>query len=221
MPRIIDMSHVIVPGKAGRKFEIDMVGAEEINPNVVHLPGQWYIMHNIAMVSHIATHIEAPYHILKDKADLAEMPLEQLCGEAVILNLGGLEPKSAITVDQMRAAAEKAGGVKKGDIALMNLGYAKHYGTDEYGNAPYPTTEAIHWLVSQGIKLVGVDASGVEVPGSEEHVNHHAFFDANIPVIENVTGFDQLTQSRVMLYAFPIAVKGLESFPLRLVAMEK
>ena len=220
MPRYIDMSHIIVPGKAGRKFETEMVGAEEINPNVVHLPGQWYIMHNIAMVSHIATHIEAPYHILKDKADLAEMPLDQLCGEAVILDLRGLPPESGITVAQMQAAADKAGGIRPGDIALMDLGYAKHYGTEAYGKAPYPTTEAVQWLVEQGIKLVGVDATGVELPGSEEHVNHHAFFEANVPVIENVTGFDQLTQSRVTLYAFPIAVAGLESFPLRVVAVE-
>ena len=111
MPRIIDMSHVIVPGQAGRKFEIEMVGAEEINPHVVHLPGQWYIMHNIQMVSHIATHMEAPYHVLKDRADISQISLEQLCGEAVILNLRGLPPGSGITVAQMEAAGDKAGGM--------------------------------------------------------------------------------------------------------------
>ena len=34
---------------------------------------------------------------------------------------------------------------------------------------------------------MGVDATGVEVPGSEEHVNHHALFAAGIPLIENLS----------------------------------
>ncbi len=63
--------------------------------------------------------------------------------------------------------------------------------------------------------------TGVEIPGSEEHENHHTLLDNDIPVIENITGFDKLTRTRVQLYAFPIAVKGLESFPLRVVAIEE
>jgi len=83
--RIVDLSHVITPGKAGRKFAIEMVGAETVNPNVVRLEGQWYIMHNISMVSHIGTHIEAPYHLFKSKADLAGLPLEQLKSESICM----------------------------------------------------------------------------------------------------------------------------------------
>jgi hypothetical protein len=30
--RLVDLSHVIVPGQAGRKFAREMVGAERVNP---------------------------------------------------------------------------------------------------------------------------------------------------------------------------------------------
>jgi len=30
--RLVDLSHVIVPGQAGRKFALEMVGAETVNP---------------------------------------------------------------------------------------------------------------------------------------------------------------------------------------------
>jgi len=220
MAKIIDLSHILVPGEAGRRFDIEMVGADQVNPNVVRLKGQWYIMHNISMVSHLGTHIEAPYHILKEGADLAGLSLDRLCGVAVVLDLRDVPAGSAITVQEMRTAAEKAGGVRAGDIVLCNLGYARHYGTEEYERAPYFETESILWLANAGMKLMGVDASGVEVPGSTEHVNHHALFERGIPVIENLANLDALTQSRVQLYAFPIAVKGLESFPLRVVAFE-
>ena len=221
MTRVIDMSHVISPGDAGRKFNLEIVDPNVVNPNVVRLENQWYIMSNIEMVSHIGTHIEMPYHVRKDGDDTATFPVENLCGDAVVLDLTALAPQTAITVGQIEAAAEKAGGINSGDIVLCNLGYGGRYGTDEYATAPYFSTEAISWLVATGMKMMGVDASGVEIPGSEEHVNHHALLDNDIPLIENVTGFEKLTRSRVQLYAFPIAVEGLDSFPVRVVAIEE
>ncbi len=221
MAKIIDMSHVISPGKAGRKFSIEMIGANEVNPNVIRLENQWYIMHNIEMVSHIGTHIEVPYHLLRNGHDLASFPLENLCGDAVVLDLRESSPRSPITVRQIEIAAQKAGGIKRGDIVLCNLGYAGHYGTTEYSQAPYFSNEAIAWLVNAGMKMMAVDATGVEIPGNEEHINHHKLFDNDIPLIENIAGFDRLSKTRVQLYAFPVAVEGLESLPVRVVAVEE
>jgi arylformamidase len=221
LTKIIDLSHVIEPGKAGRKFTLEMVGADTVNPNVIRLENQWYIMHNISMVSHIGTHIEAPYHILKDQADLAALPLETLMGPAVILDLRGCPAKAAIQIEQVRNAADRAGGIQPGDIVFGNLGWGGFYGTERYGGNPYFPPDTIAWLADQGMKLMGVDASGVEVPGSEEHVSHHALFSRGIPLIENLAHLDQLTKSRVQAYAIPVAVRGLEAFPVRVIAVEE
>jgi len=220
LARIIDLSHVITPGKAGRKFAIEMVGAETVNPKVVRLEGQWYIMHNISMVSHIGTHIEAPYHLFKSALDLAGLPLEQLMGEAVLLDLRQCPRKSAVTLQHVQDASEKVRGIRPGDIVFCNLGCAAFYGTEQYGMNPCFSTEAIQWLVDRGMKLMGVDASGVEVPGNEDHVNHSALFIKGIPLIENLANLDQVSRTRFWVYAFPIAVSGLEAFPLRVIAVE-
>jgi arylformamidase len=221
LARVVDLSHVITPGKAGRKFALEVVGAETVNPNVVRLEGQWYIMHNISMVSHIGTHIEAPYHLFKSQADLARIPIDHLIGEAVLLDLRHCPRRSAVKIEHVREASSRAGGICQGDIVFCNLGSGRHYGTDEYGKSPYFSPEAIRWLVDQGMKLMGVDASGVEVPGSEEHVNHAALFAHAIPLIENLTNLDQLSRPRFTVYALPVAVEGLEAFPLRVIAVEE
>ena len=218
--KIIDLSHVIEPGKAGRKFALEMVGAETVNPNVIRLENQWYIMHNISMVSHIGTHIEAPYHILKDQADLAAIPLETLIGSAVILDLRGYPKKSAIKIEHAQNAADKAGGIRPDDIVFCNLGGAPFYGTEQYSGSPYFPPETIAWLAERGMKLMGVDATGVEVPGSEEHVSHHALFERGIPLIENLNNLNALSKSRVQAYVLPVAVRGLEAFPVRVIAVE-
>jgi arylformamidase len=220
MSQMIDLSIVIQPGNAGRKFAVEMVGADSVNPKVVRLDGQWYIMHNVSMVNHIGTHIEAPYHLNPDAADLAGLRLDQLTGEAVLLDLRSCPRKSAITEQHVRDAAAQAGGIRRGDIVFCNLGGARFYGTRDYALSPYFSPEAMRWLVAQGMKMMGVDAGGVEVPGSEQHINHHALFDNDIPLIENLTNLDALSKPRFMVYALPVAVAGLDAFPLRVIAVE-
>jgi kynurenine formamidase len=45
--------------------------------------------------------------------------------------------------------------------------------------------------------------------------------DRGIPLIEQVANLHHLTQPRVMVFAFPVAIAGLDSFPVRVVAMEE
>lgn len=53
------------------------------------------------------------------------------------------------------------------------------------------------------------------------NVNHLILFRAGIPLIENLGHLDRLTQSRVQVYALPVPVKGLDAFPLRVIAVEE
>ncbi|MBQ9910002.1 MAG: cyclase family protein [Lachnospiraceae bacterium] len=220
MSRTIDLTHILDPKKAQRKFQVETIGADEVNHNVVRMEGQWYIMSDIHMVSHIGTHIEVPYHLFKDAYDLAQMPIDAYYGDACVLDFSGIQERVPITLEIAKEAAEKAGGIRKGDIVLCNLGFADRYGTPEYGNSPYFSTEAIEYLATSGMKMMGVDAGGVEIPMSEEHVNHAALFSRNIPLIENVAHLNELSGRRLKVCAFPIPIAGVESFPVRVVAFE-
>jgi len=215
---MIDLTHMIDPEKEERKFMIETVGAETVNRNVVRLEKQWYIMTNIAMVSHIGTHIEVPYHILPDGHDLASMPLETFGGHAVLLDFSDAEERTGITKERTIQAAEASGGIREGDIVFCNLGFADFYGNEHYAQSPYFTAEAILWLAQSGMKMMGVDAGGVELPGSEQHVNHTTLFNHNIPLIENVANLDLIKTTRFTAAAFPYPIKGVESFPVRVVA---
>jgi len=215
---MIDLTHMIDPEKEERKFMIETIGAETVNRNVVRLEKQWYIMTNIAMVSHIGTHIEVPYHILPDGHDLASMPLETFGGHAVLLDFSDAGERTGITKERTIQAAEASGGIREGDIVFCNLGFADFYGNEHYAQSPYFTAEAILWLAQSGMKMMGVDAGGVELPGSEQHVNHTTLFNHNIPLIENVANLELIKTTRFTAAAFPYPIKGVESFPVRVVA---
>jgi len=218
--KVVDLSHVFQPGMESRTFDIETFGADGVEPADQLVQGYWYVMHNVTLHNHNCTHIEFPYHISERGDDCASFPLDRLCGDAVVLDLRDIPAKSFITAAQMEKAAQKAGGIKNGDIVLCNLGYAEHYRTEKYSEAPQFSTESIKFLVDAGMKMMGVDATGVEISGGAHNVNHHALLDNNIALIENLAGLNKLSKSRIQVYAFPIAVEGLDSFPVRVVGIE-
>lgn len=220
MLKSIDLTHIIDPASVQRKFSIETIGAETVNHNVVRRDEQWYIMTNISMVSHIGTHIEVPYHILPKGHDLATMPVEAFWGNAVLLDFSDIQTRIEISLEQVIKEADRIGGISADDIVFCNLGYGDFYGQERYTQSPYFSTAAIEWLANSGMKMMGVDAGGVELPASEEHVNHTALFVKNIPLIENVAHLNLLTRKRFMAAAFPYPVVGVESFPVRVVAFE-
>jgi arylformamidase len=169
-------------------------------------------MSDVELMDHVGTHIEAPLHCLKGGMDISQIPLEKLIGDALILDLRDAYSDSGITLEQVKKAVCDAGGIKEKDIVFCMMGETQYF-----------STEAIRWLVDAGMKLMGVDSAGVEIPHSVSHANenHLTLFRAGIPLIERLANLDKLSESRVKVYALPIPVVGLDAFPLRVIAIEE
>ena len=211
--RMIDLTHVIQPTApdAQRKFVVTIHDALEEIPGKVRPEGEWYVMSDVDLMGHVGTHIEAPLHCLKEGADLSQIPLDRLGGDAVILNLINAKAEGGVTLQQVQDAAKVAGGVRKGDIVFCRM-----------GPTPYFSTAPLKWLVEQGMKMMGVDSGGVELADDKTHanVNHLALFRAGIPLIENLANLKRVSRPRVKVYALPVPVRGLDAFPLRVIAVE-
>lgn len=214
--RFVDLSHPIEPDTGPRPVHLEHVPAPHAVPE-----GMWYIMHRVEMyLNHVGTHIETPYHVRPEGKDVATVPLESTCGEAVVLDLTFTAPGGVVTLEDMRRAAEKAGGIRKGDIALLRFDYD---GTPE--TSRNFEAEAIAYLVDAGIKMLGTDLGGIELPKSDPRLagqyNHHQLLDNDICLIENVANLNQLHKSRVLLFALTYPIRGLDSFPIRMLALEE
>ena len=158
--RLIDLSHTIIPERGDRPIHAEMVPP----PDFGYFPkDQWYIMHNVAFLNHTYTHIEAPYHVVKDGNDLASIPLEQLCGEAIILNLTHVGAGEDITASMIQDAVEKAAGMKEGDIVFCRFDRDKYIDDPDEQEIQRFTPESLEWLVEHGMKLMGVDTGGIEL----------------------------------------------------------
>jgi len=216
--KVVDLSHTLLPGQEEYKLEVKNKFVDELLPGYHRPEGSWYIMSEVTMWSHVGTHIEAPYHYLKEGMDVSEIPLSRLMGEAVILDFSHKKTNQAIEREELEAIGKE---VQEDDIVILKTGLDKNYRTSLAHHRPYLAPEATQWLVEKKISCLATDASGFEVRGIDSQPNHELLFKNNIPVIEHLTNLEKLTKKRVFLIALCWKVRGLDSSPVRVIAIEE
>jgi arylformamidase len=151
--------------------------------------------------------------------DAASFPLQRLVGEAVLLDFRHKQPGEAVTLDELEACAYK---IRAGDIVLFNFDCARHYRTARSHDRPTIAHDAIRWLIfDRKINMIGSDASGIELKGVPNQPNHQALMENGIPIIEFAANLDQLRSERFILFVLALAMEGLDSCPVRLMAVEE
>lgn len=216
--RIIDLSHKMIPGKENFKLEVKNYPVEEIMPQVKRRKDLWYILSDVTMSSHVGTHIEFPYHHLKEGQDAAEFPMEKLIGEGIVLDFSFKKPGEAITLDELKAFQRE---IKKRDILLIRTDCDKFFLTERWEDQPYISTEGVQWLIEEKqISCLGTDAAGIEVPGTDYQPNHVLLFGNGVPMIESMTNLGLLRKERFLIFILPLPIEGLDSSPVRIIAIE-
>jgi arylformamidase len=208
--RIIDLTHVMIPGQ-------EQYGLEIKQRNERHGP-TGDIMKEVFMWSHVGTHVEVPLHFYEDGKDTASLPLELFMGPAIRLDFRHKQKNEAITLDDFRAA----GDIQVGDHVIMWQGREELYRTPASHDRPFVTEEAIAWLLEdRKVRLLGTDSSGFEVRGVSHHPNHVAWFRHDAAVLECLRNLGEISQPRFTLVALPLPVVGLDACPVRAIAIEE
>ena len=217
--RIVDLSHKLYPGKEEYHLRLKTHNTADLYPQYPVDAGVWYILQDIEMSSHCGTHIEFPYHHNRHGMDAARFPLERLIGDAALLDFRHKQPGEAVTLEELKAQADK---IQSGDRLLFNFDCARHYRTERSHDRPFIAHDAIRWLIfEKKISLIGSDASGIELKGVPNQPNHQVLMDNEIPIIEFAANLDQLKRERFTLFVLALAVEGLDSCPVRLIAVEE
>lgn len=214
--RIIDLSKKVTPGKAEgpldtgkRKYEIK---------KFTFPPGE--IMHFIEMESHISTHVEAPSHYVPVRHgtpahDVSEVALDRFFGMAVLVDCKDLGPKTPIGAEILKRFQ-----IREGDIVL--IGKCSHPGEDRC----YLAKDGLEYLLKKKIKMIGVDDTvfpedpKYAMKDLKKYFCHDLMLSHEIPIIEGLANLGELKKQRFLFFGFPAKMGGLESFPVRAVAIE-
>ncbi len=198
--------------------------------------GYYYSSNAFFSPEHGGTHLDAPVHFAKDKWSADEIPLSQLTGGAVVIDVTAKtsnNPDYQVTVDDITAWEKEHGLIADGAILLFRTGWGKFYpnaekylGTAEKGEAataklhfPSIHPDLAAWLIkNRKIKAVGVDTPSIDYGQSKDFKTHQLFYAENIPGFENLANLEALPIKGAYVIALPMKIKAGTGGPLRIIA---
>ncbi|MDA0348634.1 MAG: cyclase family protein [Verrucomicrobia bacterium] len=225
--RLVELSHRMVPGEEEFPLEIETFNADEVMAKTARASTHtierrediWYIIQEVKMSSHVGTHVEFPYHHVKNGKSAADYPLDRLIGEAVLLDFSHKKKDEEITLQEVLDCGVE---VRKGDIALIRTDMHKLWKTPQGHDRPVLSLEATRYLVEEvGIHCIGTDATGLEVRGRDDQPVHVLLFENDVAMVESLTNLDLLKSNRFEIVILPLPVEGLDSCPVRVLAIEE
>lgn len=197
--------------------------------------GYYYSAFNFAAAEHGGTHIDAPIHFAEDALTLDRLPVEQLVGPGVVLDLTAQAAKDVdylVTPTDIEAHERAHGRIPEGAIVLISTGRAALYpdrerymGTAERGqdavaklHFPGLSKEGAELLVQRRIGAVGIDTPSIDYGQSKTFEAHVALMTRNIAAFENVADMSALPPTGATIIALPMKIEGGSGGPLRIVA---
>lgn len=139
--------------------------------------------------THLST--EAIYHSAGRR--VAEIPLEQLAGETVIVDISDAVEDYGLYTPEM---IEERVDVREGDILIVHTGYSRYSwerpDAHEFGflvRHPGPTMDFFRWAMKKKLKWIGVDCGSFEHPmNTPIRFYHGRDFEKAQAVAERLTG---------------------------------
>ncbi len=179
-----------------------------------YAPGTEFHIGRITMVANTGTYLDAPAHRFGDGADVAGLPLDVLADlEAVLVRVTGASE---------RAIAASAFGPYdvRGRAVLVHTGWDRHWRSEAYFRGhPFLTADAAAHLRAAGAALVGIDSLNIDDTDDGSRPAHTTLLGGGIPIVEHLTGLDQLPASGFRFFAVPAPVRGMGTFPVRAFAV--
>lgn len=233
--RVVDLSYsfdetsVYWPTAETFKLETDFEGVTD--------KGYFYSAYRYSAAEHGGTHLDAPVHFAKGRNTVDQIPLDQLMGPGLIVDVTRQCAANAdylVSVADMQQWERQNGRIAAGSIVLLRTGFGKFYpdrrkylGTDERGaeavaklHFPGLDPEAARWLTERrSIKAVGLDTASIDRGQSTMFDSHRILFEHNVPAFENVANLDQLPSKGFQVIALPMKIKGGSGGPLRIIAV--
>jgi kynurenine formamidase len=198
--------------------------------------GYYYAANNFAAAEHGGTHLDAPVHFAEGRHATDGIPLAQLMGPAVVIDVARQADAAAdyrVTAADLAAWEALHGPIPAGAIVLIRTGWgsrwpdrARYLGTTKAGAAAVPELhfpglhpDAARVLVERRVDAVGIDTPSIDYGQSDRFDVHQILLGANIPGFENVAHLDRLPTTGSFVVALPMLISGGSGGPLRIVAL--
>lgn len=197
--------------------------------------GWYYSANAFCTAEHGGTHIDAPIHFYEGGQAVDALPLEQLVGPGVVIDVTS-EAASDPDYRLDRAAIERHeashGPIPQGAIVLLRTGWSDRWpdalaylGDDtpgDAGNLSFPGygEAAAQFLIDErGTRLLGIDTASIDYGRSGDFPVHRLAASQGVAGLENLANLGKLPAVGFTVIALPMKIAGGSGGPVRVVAM--
>ena len=210
--RFVDLSHTVEDGMITYKglpapIICDFLSREASRE--VYAEGTGFHIGKIEMVANTGTYIDAPFHRYEEGLDLSELPLTSLADLPVVV--------IRIPPDQRAVGPEWfEGHTLAGNAILIHTGWDRHWRGDQYfEDHPFLTRPAAEYLRDARAALVAIDSYNIDDIEDGRRPVHTILLGSDIPIVEHMTGLEQIPDQGARFFAVPVKVQAFGTFPVR------
>jgi len=225
--RVLDLSYAIndklVPWPGDAKFFEAKVNAT--------IEKNGYFTRSFWMLEHYGTHLDAPAHFPPGKITVEQIPVKQLFGPAVVIEVrteSGKDADYQLTAARVEEWEKSRGRIPEGAIVLLRTGWAsrwpdvqKYRNMDAKGVMHFPgfSIEAARLLISRKVSGLGCDTLSIDYGASPDFAVHHLTLGAGLYHLENLSNLSEVPETGAFLIVAPIKLEGGSGGPARVFAL--
>jgi arylformamidase len=164
----------------------------------------------VAIGSHTGTHVDAPLHMIPGGAGVDGIPLDALIGPALVIAFD--DDVMAVTEAYLRT--QPIAGHERVLLKTRNSRYIRE--RDFHRDYTYLAPDGAEYLVSLGVRLVGIDYLSIEQFHSGHHRTHKTLLSRGVVIVEGLD-LSEPAAGEYELYCLPVLLDGVDGAPARAV----
>ena len=174
-----------------------------------------YNLELLFLSTHTGTHIDAPYHFLREGQKIHQIVTKRLVTEAVLIKIRKSSDK-AITKNDIERFEKKHEIIDDGSTVIFHTGWQKNLQEKHYFiKNPGLSISAAKYLASKKINLVGIDSPSIDLGKDDKFSVHHILAKNGILIVENLANLDKIHSEKFHLIVAPLKLKNATGSPVR------
>jgi kynurenine formamidase len=170
--------------------------------------------------SHTGTHLDAPYHFVKNGAKIHQIPLDRLLGSCILIKIKKGK-NQAITKNDIISFERKNGNIPKYSSIIFHTEWQKHLDSNSYFiNNPGLSESAARYLVSKEINLVGIDSPSIDLGSDQTFSVHKILAKNNVLIVENLSNLNKISSKQFKFVILPLKLQDATGSPVRAIAIQ-
>ena len=178
-----------------------------------------YNLELLFLSSHTGTHLDAPFHFIKNGITIDQIPLDRLFGKAILIKLKKTK-NAAINKSDITLFEKRNGKIPNHSSVFFFTGWQKNIKNNNYFTEnPGLSLSAAQYLVSKKVNLVGIDSPSIDLGKDNSFSVHHIFSKNNILIVENLANLNKILSNDFIFTILPLKLKDATGSPVRAVAL--